>query len=251
MLPRRISAQPETSLIPDTTMRVTEETPLLSEPSSLRPRYSQVDDPGRPNYIFCPHATSHRFHTKLFVSQSATNGNQASSPDGRLSAIPEEDEGLDSLEEEEERDDSTRGLSSSNRGTDSSGEESDTSLERAVYLQPVMVPIVVHSRSGQILEEEEDTWEVGCVSRICWPLMWLFRKLDSAAPAGGPQPPPAPLPGIEDSDAEFADDEYSSTEPSVRSVASSTDSPHMALLMPTVRVYGRSFLQPEVWVSSD
>ncbi|KAJ4316251.1 hypothetical protein N0V84_007961 [Fusarium piperis] len=218
-------------------MRVTETTPLLGEPSSTHPRY----DPGNPNYIFCPHAPSHRFHIKLVVSQSATDGNQGTAPDGRLSVIPEEDEEL-----EEEPDGSTRGLSSSNRGTDSSDAELDASQERAVYLQPVMVPIVVHPRSGQVVEEE--TWEVGCVSRICWPFMWLFRKLDNAPDdehAG-----PAPLPTVEDSDAEFADDEYSSTGSSVGSVASSTVAPHMALLMPTVRIYGHSFLQPEVRVSS-
>lgn len=218
-------------------MRVTETTSLLGEPSSSRPERTQVDNPGKPNYILCPHAPSHHFHINFLVPRSATDGEQDSS-DGRLSVIPEEDEGQ--LSPDEEPADSTREL---NTATDSS-EELDVPQERTVYLQPVMVPIVVHS-SGETLEDE-DTWEVGCVSRFCWPLMSLFRKLDNAPDEqDGPR---TQAPHSEtDSDAEFADDEHSSSE---SSSISSTFTSHMELLMPAVRVYGVSSLWSEVRVSS-
>ncbi|KAM6525348.1 hypothetical protein FALCPG4_010902 [Fusarium falciforme] len=240
MLSRRLLAEPKTSTIFDTTMRVTETTPLLSEPSSSRPDHTQVDNPGKHSYILCPHAPSHHFHINFVVPQSATDGDQDSS-DGRLSVIPEEDE--ERISPNEEPNDLIRGL---NTGTDSSDEELDVPQERTVYLQPVMVPIVVHQRSGQTLEDE-DTCEVGCVSRFCWPLMSLFRALDNAPDEQDGPRAPAPLSEAEDSDAEFADDEHSSTE---SSAASSTLTPHMALLMPAVRVYGQSSLWSQVLVSS-
>jgi hypothetical protein len=240
MLSRRLLAEPKTSTIFDTTMRVTETTPFLSEPSSSRPDHAQVDNQGKPNYILCPHAPSHHFHINFVVPRGATDGDQDSS-DGRLSVIPEEDE--ERFSPNEEPDDSIRGL---NTGTDSSDEELDMPQERTVYLQPVMVPIVAHPRSRQTLEEE-DTWEVGCISRFCWPAMWLLRKLDNAPDEQDGPRPPAPLSEAEDSDAEFADDEHSSTE---SSAASSTLTPHMALLMPAVRVYGQSSLWSQVLVSS-
>lgn len=212
----------------------------MGEPSSACPDRNQVDNPGKHNYVLCPHAPSHHFHINFVVPQSATDGDQDSS-DGRLSVIPEEDE--ERVSPNEEPDDSIRGL---NTATDSSDEELDVPQERAVYLQPVMVPIVVHQRSGQTLEDE-DTWEVGCVSRFCWPLMSLFRALDNAPDEQDGPRPPVPLSEAEDSDAEFADDEHSSTE---SSAASSTSTPHMALLMPAVRVYGQSSLWSQVLVSS-
>ncbi|EEU38947.1 uncharacterized protein NECHADRAFT_81446 [Fusarium vanettenii 77-13-4] len=220
-------------------MRVTETTPLLGEPSSSHPDHTHANNPGKSNYILCPHAPSHHFHINFIVPRSATNVDQDSS-DGRLSVIPEEDE--EWVSANEEADDSVRGLS---MGTDSSDEELHTSQERAVYLQPVMVPIVVHQGDEQILEEE-DTWEVGCVSRFCWPLMCLFRKLDTAPDEQDGPRPPAPL-SETDSDAEFADDERSSTG---SSSAPSTLTPHMALLMPAVRVYGQSSVWSQVLVSS-
>ncbi|KAI8717457.1 hypothetical protein NCS52_00821600 [Fusarium sp. LHS14.1] len=220
-------------------MRVTETTPLLSEPSSSSPDHTQVDNQSKPNYILCPHAPSHHFHISFLVPRSATNGDQDSS-DGRLSVIPEEDE--EWVSPNEEPDDSVPGMST---GTDSSEEELDMPQERAVYLQPVMVPIIVHQENEQILEEE-DTWEVGCVSWFCWPLMCLFRKLDTAPDEQDGPRPPAPL-SETDSDAEFADDERSS---SGSSSASSTLTPHVALLMPAVRVYGQSSVWSQVLVSS-
>ncbi|RSL63074.1 hypothetical protein CEP54_005439 [Fusarium duplospermum] len=241
-------------------MRVTETTPLLAQPSSPRPGHSQVNSPGEPSDILCPHPSSHRLHIKLTLAQRAKKDRQTHPSYERLSVIQEEDE--ETVSHSEEADDSISGLSSLNGGTDNSDEESYGSIqgssssnggadnsgeelitpdEQAVLLQPVMVPIVVQPRHAQTLEEG-DTWEVGCVSSMCWPLMCLFRKLDTA-PDEQDGPRPAPLSEVEDSDAEFADDEYSSsTESSGSSSVLGNFTPHLAPLMPAAIVEFRRLL---------
>lgn len=143
--------------------------------------------------------------------------------------------GIDNSDEESYG--SIQGSSSSNEEADNSDEELVTPEEQTIDLQPVMLPLVVQPRHTQTLEED-DTWEVGCVSSMCWPFMWLFQKLDTA-PDEQDGPRPAPLSEVEDSDAELADDEYSSsTESSDSSPASNTFPPHLALVMPVVKVFG-------------
>ncbi|RMJ12889.1 hypothetical protein CDV36_007440 [Fusarium kuroshium] len=245
MLSRRPFAELEASIFPTNTMRVTETTPLLAQPSSSRLSSAQDNNLGETNDILCPHPSSHRLHIKLVLARRAKKDAPKPSPHVRLSVITEEEEEADS--QSEEADNSIGEFDTPNSGTSSSDEEElDTSEEQTVYFQPVMVPIVVQPRDTQPLEED-DTWEVGCASSMCWPLIWLFRKLDTAADEqDGPWP--TSLLGAQDSDAEFADDEYSSSiESSGSSSASSTFPPPLALLMPAVQIPGQ---QSEVRVSS-
>ncbi|RSL48954.1 hypothetical protein CEP53_009336 [Fusarium sp. AF-6] len=244
MLSRRPFAELEASIFPTNTMRVTETTPLLTQPSRSRLLSAQDNNSGETNDILCPHPSSHRLHIKLILARRAKTAAPKPSSQGRLSVITEEEEEADS--QSEEADVSIGELSTPNSGTSSSDEELDTSEEQIVYSQPVMAPIVVQPRDTQPLEED-DTWEVGCVSSMCWPLIWLSRKLDTA-PDEQDGPRPAPPSEAEDSDAEFADDEYSSSnESSGSSSAPSTLTSHLALLMPAVRIPGQ---RSEVRVSS-
>ncbi|KAM0430416.1 hypothetical protein ACHAPT_005762 [Fusarium lateritium] len=222
--------------------RLTETTPLLVESSPSPPQRARnhQDNSGRPNYILCPHAPSHRFHFMLVAPRSATGDNQDTPSDEGLSVIMEEEEEVPSISNE-----GSNSAGGSHRESQSSSEDLSTSQEQAVYLRQTMVPNPVSPGDRQT--PEEDTWEVGCVAQLCWPFWCLLRKTDND-PDEHVRPRPAPQSGAESSDAELADDEYSSsTSSSVRS-APITVSPRLTIFVPPRRVFGRSGMRPEMRV---